>query len=165
MPVVDLSKEQLVDLNNKYEEYLQNFNYLDDIRMTLEQFYHKQQIGNYCIEKYHGQITEEELQEIKDKIDCIAQHFGEEIKNIEIDIDWQVDEFFLVSRQPEYKQYLHIEVVTREVAISNEQDWLSGCTVEHLNEINVSCVEDMITDTNVGAYHIMVGSKYYFRQM
>jgi hypothetical protein len=49
-----------------------------------------------------------------------------------------------------------IEVVTKEVAISNEADNLSG------TEQNI---EDFITDTNIGIYHIMVGGKYYFRQM
>lgn len=171
MTIEKLNKEELIELSNKYEEYLKNFNYLDDIRMTLEEFYRKQKLGNYLITNYDEKyITNEELEIIKDKIDCIAQHFGEHVENIEIDLSNQLDEFFLLdnpTKKPneDCNSYLYIEVVTKEVAISNEQDCLDCMTVEDLNELGTSNANDLITENTIGCYHVMVGGKYYFRQM
>ena len=64
-----------------------------------------------------------------------------------------------------YTDHGAYEVVPMDVAISNELDWDFYDDNDMARDITKQDVLDMVTDKSIGAYDLIVGTKYFVREL
>lgn len=169
---IDETREALNDLYDRFQDYVNAFKYTgkftltppaDENNIVNDIWSHETEeitelnpipdFTGYNITNYNPKHdTFETIEEIKDKIKCIQQHFGWNKDEIHLDLHNQVDEFDIIHKRTNI-HVLSLEVVTREIAISNEADFDHNDPSQH-------------TFLNIGMYSKMVGdNNYYFRQL
>lgn len=136
---------------------------------------------NLIIELPTWTVNKKDLSEIADKMQAVAlnvEKIFEELKiinedthdelNVEASLSWQYDEFFITAtmiddnKKREKRNICHIEVVTQEVAISNDKELLkmSG---------NKYTLQEIESDYKVGStlsdYKKLGDSIYYYKEM
>ncbi len=88
----------------------------------------------------------EEVEEIWERQKALSKHL--EVDPITIEVSDNYDEFYVIDDG-------HYEVVTMDSAIRNEMDF----------DTEDNKIMDQITDTEIGAYTLMIGSKYFVREL
>lgn len=139
---------------------------------------------NYLTEE-ESKVINESLQAIEENIDNLVFNAQvikdgfvtdwisftltkENIESISVNLDWQYDEYYINVKEPVIMQYIdgepkhdksiNIEVVTEDIAISNDEDFLRG-----------DYDEDTYKVGEADSYYRLVGevngTKYYYREM
>lgn len=139
-------------------------------------------MANLIIELPTWTVNKKDLLEIADKMQVVAlnvEKIFEELKiinedihdklNIEASLSWQYDEFFITATMTndeeenfEKRNICHIEVVTKEVAISNDKELLKMSGSKYTRQ-------EIESDYEVGGtlsdYKKLGDSIYYYKEM
>ncbi len=130
---------------------------------------------NLIVELPTWTVDKKDLSEITNKMQAIALNvkkiFKEDLGivnknnynefNIEIDLSDQYDEFYItVVEAGEKINLCHLEVVTRDVAISNDKEYLS-----YLSRVNGGDMSDYEVGGTLSDYKKLGDSIYYYKEM
>lgn len=136
---------------------------------------------NLIIELPTWTVDKKDLSEIVNKMQAVAlnvEKIFEELKiinedthdelNIEASLSWQYDEFFITAtmldddEKRKKRNICHIEVVTREIAISNDKELLKMSGSKYtLQEIE----NDYEVGGTLSDYKKLSDSIYYYKEM
>ena len=125
------------------------------------------------IETPTWEVNKSDLSEIVNKMQAIELNITkifEELKkpldilqkelNIEVDISEQYDEFYIIDVDKKSNFCLHLEVVTRDVAISNDKEYLS-----YLSRINGGDMSEYEVGGSLSDYKKLGNSIFYYKEM
>ena len=141
----NLSPDELIEIKDKMQSISDN---MDKIKAQAQ--YNADH--SIAILSDGTPTKEQELKDVKEL---------DKAEVVNVGTDWAVDEFIFLYADNTYlpNSCCHIEVVTEEIAESNDMDWITGTPEISLEERKTYKVGEVLSD------YTKLDDKYYFKFM